>query len=70
MESYTAGQRLVLRRNPYYWRKDAQGNPLPYTDRIVWQVVENLDTQLLKFRSGDLDAIGDIRPFAQNTCPY
>ncbi|WP_242036606.1 ABC transporter substrate-binding protein [Leptolyngbya sp. FACHB-321] len=62
MESYTPGQRLVFRRNPYYWRKDEQGTQLPYIDRIVWQIVENLDTQLLRFRSGEMDAIGDVRP--------
>ncbi|MCL6432832.1 MAG: ABC transporter substrate-binding protein [Leptolyngbyaceae cyanobacterium HOT.MB2.61] len=62
LESYTAGQRLVFRRNPYYWRKDAQGNSLPYIDRIVWQFVESTDTQLLRFRSGDLDVMGDSRP--------
>jgi peptide/nickel transport system substrate-binding protein len=62
MESYTAGQRLLFRRNPYYWRNDAQGNSLPYVDRIIWKVVENPDTQLLKFRSGDLDVMGDARP--------
>ncbi|HIK19323.1 MAG TPA: ABC transporter substrate-binding protein [Leptolyngbyaceae cyanobacterium M33_DOE_097] len=62
MESYLAGQRLVFRRNPNYWRKDDQGQPLPYVDRIIWQVVESVDTQLIKFRSGDLDVLGDARP--------
>lgn len=62
MESFDSGQRLVFRRNPYYWRKDAQGNPLPYIDRIVWQFIENTDTQLLRFRSGELDVMGDVRP--------
>lgn len=62
LESYTAGQRLVFRRNPYYWRKDTQGQPLPYIDRIVWQFIENTDTQLLRFRSGELTIMGDSRP--------
>lgn len=62
MESYVAGQRMAFRRNPYYWRKDAQGNSLPYIDRIVWKFVENTDTQLITFRSGDLDIMGDSRP--------
>lgn len=62
IESYTPGQRLILKRNPYYWRKDEQGNSLPYIERIVWQIIENQDTQLLKFRSNDLDIIGDVRP--------
>lgn len=62
LESYTAGQRLIFRRNPHYWRKDAEGNQLPYIDRIIWQFVESTDTQLLQFRSGDLDIMGDSRP--------
>ena len=57
MESYTTGQRVIFRRNPYYWRKDAQGNPQPYIDRIVSQIVENTDTSLLQFRSGGLDTL-------------
>jgi peptide/nickel transport system substrate-binding protein len=62
MESYRQGERLIYRRNPYYWQKDATGNPLPYIERIVWNIVDSTDTQLLAFRSGDLDAIGDVRP--------
>lgn len=69
MESYTAGQRLIFRRNPYYWRRDAQGKQLPYIDRVIWQIVENLDTQLLRFRSGDMDAIGDVRPLRAEYVP-
>lgn len=62
MERYTPGERLTFERNPYYWEKDAAGQQLPYIDRIVWQFMESTDTQLLSFRSGDLDAIGDVRP--------
>lgn len=62
LESYTPGERLIFRRNPYYWRRDAEGKPLPYIERIVWQFIESTDTQLIRFRSGDLDVIGDSRP--------
>jgi peptide/nickel transport system substrate-binding protein len=65
IESYTTSERVVFRRNPYYWRRDAQGNQLPYIDRIVWQITENMDTQLLQFRSNDLDTTdgwGRLRP--------
>ncbi|MBD2185017.1 ABC transporter substrate-binding protein [Planktothrix sp. FACHB-1355] len=62
LESLSPGQRLVFRRNPYYWRKDEQGNQMPYIERIIWQFIENTDTQLLAFRSGDLDVMGDVRP--------
>ncbi len=62
VESYLPGQRVIFRRNPNYWRQDDQGNALPYIDRIVWQIVESTDTQLLQFRSGGLDVMGDTRP--------
>lgn len=57
IDSYTTGQRVILRRNPYYWEKDAQGNSLPRIDRIALSVVESQDTELLQFRSGSLDVI-------------
>ncbi|MBP5975674.1 ABC transporter substrate-binding protein [Brasilonema sp. CT11] len=55
IESYTPAERVILRRNPHYWRQDAQGNPQPYIERIVWQIISSTDNQLLKFRSGELD---------------
>ncbi|WP_445248137.1 ABC transporter substrate-binding protein [Microcoleus sp. OTE_8_concoct_300] len=61
MLSYTPNQRVVLERNPYFWRKDAEGNVQPYIQQIVWQIIENTDNQLLNFRSGDLDTL-DVQP--------
>lgn len=61
IERYAPGQRVVFVRNPYYWRKDAQGNPQPYIDRIVLQVIGSDDSQLISFRSGELDEIG-VKP--------
>jgi peptide/nickel transport system substrate-binding protein len=61
MLSYTPNQRVVLERNPYFWRKDAEGNAQPYIQQIVWQIIENTDNQLLNFRSGDLDSL-DVQP--------
>lgn len=57
IESYVPSQRIVFRRNPSYWRKDSQGNQLPYTERIVWQIIESTDTMILQFRSGGLDTV-------------
>ncbi len=62
IEQYRPGERIIFRRNPYYWEKDSDGRTLPYVERIVWQIAESTDSQLLMFRSGDLDAIGDVRP--------
>lgn len=63
MEIYTPSQRVIFRRNPYYWRKDAQGNPQPYVERIVLQIIENTDNQLVSFRSGQLDDL-EVNPDA------
>ena len=63
LKEYVPSQRLIFERNPYYWRKDDGGNALPYIDRIIWQIVENQDTQLLQFRSGGLTSISISPPY-------
>lgn len=59
--SYAPSQRVIFERNPYYWRKDEQGNRQPYIERIVWQIIESTDTVILQFRSGGLDVV-EISP--------
>jgi peptide/nickel transport system substrate-binding protein len=58
LDSYVPGERLIFKKNPYYWRKDAQGRQQPYIEKIVWQIVDSTDTSLVKFRSGGLDSYG------------
>ncbi|HIK04270.1 MAG TPA: ABC transporter substrate-binding protein [Trichormus sp. M33_DOE_039] len=58
LERYDTSERVVFRRNPYYWRKNSQGQSQPYIEKIVWQIVENTDTSLLQFRSAGLDSVG------------
>lgn len=58
LERYDTSQRVIFRRNPYYWRQDPQGKSQPYIERIVWPIVESTDTSMLQFRSGGLDAVG------------
>lgn len=60
LKQYVAGQRLVLERNPYYWKTDAKGNRLPYADELVFLFVPNADAQVLKFQSGETDAIAQL----------
>lgn len=61
IERYIPGQRVVFVRNPYYWRKDAQGKPQPYIERVVLQVIGSDDSQLISFRSGELDEVS-VKP--------
>lgn len=58
IDTYRVGERVILRRNPYYWRRGAKGEPQPYIERIVIQVIENTDTDMLQFRSGGIDVNG------------
>jgi peptide/nickel transport system substrate-binding protein len=58
LERYDTSQRVVFRRNPYYWRKGEKGEAQPYIERIIWEIVESTDTSLLQFRSGSLDSVG------------
>ena len=41
-------------RNPYYWKVDAEGQQLPYVDRIVTDIVDS-ETYHLKIISGESD---------------
>jgi peptide/nickel transport system substrate-binding protein len=60
LKEYVAGQRLVLERNPYYWKTDGQGNRLPYLDEIVFLFVPSADAQVLRFQSGETDMISRL----------
>lgn len=60
IKEYVAGQRLVLERNPFYWKSDAKGTRLPYLDELVFLFVPNADAQVLKFQSGETDVISQL----------
>lgn len=63
LTEHVPGQRLVLTRNPRYWRKDAAGVALPYLDKLT-VVVASQAAEALKLQSGEVDLMtnGDIRP--------
>lgn len=60
LKEYVAGQRIVLERNPYYWKVDAQKRRLPYLDEIVFLIVSNEDAQVVRFQSGETDILSRI----------
>lgn len=55
VESYAARDKLVVKRNPNYWQKDADGNQLPYLDGIEFRVIEDSQTAADALRNGDID---------------
>src|SRR5262245_22887544 len=54
------GQSITLKRNPYYWEKDACGKPYPYLDAVKLVYTPNDNTRIVKLESGSLDAAVDI----------
>ncbi|MGD1908335.1 MAG: ABC transporter substrate-binding protein [Leptolyngbyaceae cyanobacterium] len=58
IRQYLPGERVIFERNPYYWRKDDQGEPQPYIKELIWQIIGDTDNALLQFRSGGLDLTG------------
>ncbi|MEX1020289.1 MAG: ABC transporter substrate-binding protein [Litorilinea sp.] len=48
-------QQVILERNPYYWAVDTEGNQLPYIDRVVMTLAEDLEVLNLKAIAGDYD---------------
>jgi peptide/nickel transport system substrate-binding protein len=50
---HVPGQRLVLERNPHYWKRDRSGQQLPYLDSLVFLFVASEDAQAVRFQTGE-----------------
>ena len=57
---YKPGATVLLKRNPNYWKTDAQGRKLPYLDSIRLDIQPNRDVEMLRFRRGELDLINSL----------
>ncbi|MGB6485069.1 MAG: ABC transporter substrate-binding protein [Candidatus Acidiferrales bacterium] len=64
LKEYVPGQRIVLERNPYYWKADREGHRLPYVDDLAFLFVPSEDAQVIRFQAGDTDMLS--RFSAQN----
>ena len=62
VSEYKPGAYVLLRRNPYYWKRDANGHALPYLDSIRLEIQENRELELLRFRRGELDIVNRLDP--------
>jgi len=59
-KQYVAGERIVLERNPYYWKVDQAGNRLPYLAEVDFQLAGTEDMQVMRFQSGESDVISRV----------
>ena len=62
VESAVAGDRVVLKRNPYYWRSDAQGTQLPYLDELTLAVVPDANQTRVGLDQATIDIVDRLRP--------
>lgn len=58
---YAPGEKTVLARNPHYFGFDQQNQRLPYLNELVFLIVPDQDAADLKFRSGELDGLDNIK---------
>src|ERR1700729_670263 len=57
---YKAGASVLLKRNPNYWKSDAQGRKLPHLDSIELDIQPNRDVEMLRFKRGEVDLINTL----------
>jgi len=57
LDSYISSQKVIFKRNPKYWKKDAEGNALPYLDRLIYVITADQNAELLKFLQGETDYV-------------
>jgi peptide/nickel transport system substrate-binding protein len=64
LRSYQPGQRLLLDRNPYYWRSKGEPPPLSNLAHLVLEVVPDQEAELLQLETGAIDMTqSELRPF-------
>lgn len=64
LESWERGSVMKLVKNPYYWDKGDDGQPLPYLDGVTFEVIPDDATRILRLQSGELDG-AEFIPYAR-----
>jgi len=59
---YKAGSEVLLKKNPHYWKRDAQGRALPYLDSIRLSIQQNRTMEMVRFARGELHLINSVAP--------
>lgn len=60
VSKFLPGQYVLLKRNPYYWERDACGKQYPYLDSVKLVYTPNDNTRIVKLEGGALDAAVDV----------
>jgi peptide/nickel transport system substrate-binding protein len=59
---YKAGSEVLLKKNPHYWKRDAQGRALPYLDAVRLTIQQNRTMEMVRFERGELHLINSVAP--------
>jgi peptide/nickel transport system substrate-binding protein len=62
LRQYERGVRIVLERNPYYWKKDKNSQTLPYIDTLTFLVIPDRNAEAIRFQSGEIDVLNTMNP--------
>ncbi|HSE19302.1 MAG TPA: ABC transporter substrate-binding protein [Pyrinomonadaceae bacterium] len=60
--SAAAAERIVLKRNPHYWKRDTQGTQLPYLDELTLEVVPDSNQARVGLDQATIDIVDRLRP--------
>jgi peptide/nickel transport system substrate-binding protein len=64
LASWQRGTSMTLKRNPYYWGRDEDGQALPYLDAVEFPIIPEDATRILKLRAGEIDG-AEFIPYAR-----
>lgn len=62
VESVTPGERIQLKRNPNYWKKDSAGLQLPYLETLIIELVADPNNAITRLQQNSIDIVDRIRP--------
>lgn len=69
-KEWDEGNAIIYHRNPNYWKKDAQGQRLPYLDAVQISFIQDRKTEFLTFMQGKLDFLSGIRSGSRDLIMY
>lgn len=64
LASWERGATMKLVKNPYYWEKGEDGQPLPYLDGVTFELLPDDATRILKLQSGEIQG-AELIPYAR-----
>ncbi len=60
LADYKRGDSLHLQRNPYYWKRNASGTPLPYLPSLRLDILSNREQDQMRFVRGRYQLVDSL----------